>query len=151
MMDEMMSELEVSPMTLLVDAILELVPDAEFNLEDEDIIWLDDRPQPTQDEIISKISELTIQKKISSQKEAFNNAIQNYLDDKAKEYRYDSIMSARSYTGYTNPFQEEAIKLAVWASECWVYAGTVENDIKLGKREMPTIQELLVELPTYIH
>lgn len=60
------------------------------------------------------------------------------------------MMSARSYAGYTNPFQTEAQKLAVWASDCWVVAGTIEADVKAGLRPMPTVAEVIAELPAYV-
>ena len=94
---------------------------------------------------------ITINKKIivKFKQKAFNNAIQTHLDKKAQEFRYDNIMSARSYAGYENPFQAEAQKLAVWASNCWVKAGEIEADVESGKRDMPTIDEVLSELPVY--
>lgn len=79
----------------------------------------------------------------------FNNATQSHLDTKAKEFRYDNMMSARSYAGYTNQFQVEAQKLAVWASDCWVKAGEIEAEVQAGNRDMPTIDEVLAELPIY--
>ena len=78
-----------------------------------------------------------------------NNAIQKHLDTKAQEFRYDNMMSARSYTGYTNAFQTEAQALATWASECWVVAGQIEADVQSGARAMPTVDEVLAELPVY--
>lgn len=76
-----------------------------------------------------------------------NNAIQNMLDDKAKEYRYDNIMSVRSYAGYANSFQAEAQVLAIWAADCWVKAGEIEQEVIAGVRELPTIEEILAEMP----
>jgi len=78
-----------------------------------------------------------------------NNAIQNLLDTTAQSLRYDNIMSARSYTGYVNPFQTEAQTLAVWAANCWVKAGQIEADVVAGPRAMPTVDEVLAELPVY--
>ena len=86
---------------------------------------------------------------ITAQTRDINNAIQNHLDTKAQEFRYDNMMSARSYAGYTNPFQTEAQSLAVWASECWVKAGEIEADVKAGNRPMPSVDEVLAELPVY--
>jgi hypothetical protein len=77
-------------------------------------------------------------------------SIHGLLDATAKTYRYDNIMSARSYTGYVNPFQIEAQSLAVWASNCWVKAGEIEADVLAGIRPMPTVGEVLAEMPIYI-
>jgi len=89
------------------------------------------------------------EKKALEEAKAFNSAIHNLLDAKAKEYRYDNMMSVRSYTGYQNAFQEEARKLAKWASDVWVVAGEIESDVVSGIREKPTVSELLEELPKY--
>jgi len=93
--------------------------------------------------------EETLLVQTSYKQKAFNNAIETHLDSKAKESRYDNMMSARSYAGYENPFQAEAQKLAVWASNCWVVAGQIETDVQSGNRDMPTIDEVLSELPIY--
>jgi len=77
-------------------------------------------------------------------------AIQSHLDSQAQALRYDNMMSARSYAGYTNPFQAEAQKLAVWASDCWVVAGNIEYDVQTGLRAMPTADEVIAELPVYV-
>ena len=86
---------------------------------------------------------------LQKKKKELDKAIQKTLDQKAQELRYDNIMSARSYAGYENPFQAEAQKLALWASNCWVKAAEIEVVVKAGKREMPTIDEVLAELPAY--
>ena len=78
-----------------------------------------------------------------------SKAVENHLDNKAKESRYDNMMSARSYAGYENQFQAEAQKLAVWASNCWIVAGQIEADFQAGNREMPTVDEVLNELPLF--
>lgn len=74
---------------------------------------------------------------------------QEYLNTKAKELRYNDIVSARSYAGYDNAFQAEALKLSQWSSKCWEVAGQIEQDVLTGKRNMPTVEELISELPTF--
>lgn len=87
--------------------------------------------------------------KIENARNSFNQAIQTHLDTKAQELRYDNIISARSYAWYDNEFQGEALKLSQWASNCWVVAGQIETDVLNGTRTMPTIDEVLNEMPTY--
>ena len=133
-------------------AIMSLVQNAKFILETDDlkdIDWVDSRDKPLDVEIETKAKELEMNDIVEQAQKAFNNAIQTHLDNKAKEFRYDNMMSARSYAGYENPFQAEAQKLAVWASSCWVKAGEIEADVQAGNREMPTIDEVLSELPIY--
>lgn len=87
---------------------------------------------------------------IQEQKDAISNAIQKMLDDKAKSLRYDSILSARSYAGYVNPFQAEALKLADWAANCWATAGSIEAQVNAGTMIMPTVDQALAMMPAYI-
>lgn len=78
-----------------------------------------------------------------------NNAIQSYLDTKAKSFRYDNINAIGKYVGYENDFRTEAEKLGAWASSCWKVAGVIEAAVKAGDRDMPTIDEVIAELPVY--
>ena len=87
---------------------------------------------------------------LAQQVQDINNAIQNHLDTKAQEFKYDNMMSARSYAGYTNPFQTEAQALATWCADCWATAGTIQADVEAGNRAMPTVDEVLAELPVYV-
>jgi len=86
---------------------------------------------------------------LANKPQEIDQAIQNHLDKKAQELRYDNMMSARSYAGYTNAFQAEATALASWASDCWVVAGQIEADVQAGNRPMPTVDEVIAELPVY--
>jgi hypothetical protein len=96
-------------------------------------------------EALSNIA--TIEK--NSKLTEFSSTIQNLLDSKAQEHRYDNMMSVRSYAGYENPFQEEAQSLAVWASNCWVKAGEIEAEVSSGNIEVPTVEEVLAQMPVY--
>lgn len=77
------------------------------------------------------------------------NAISHVLDAKAVEYRYDDMKSVRSYTGFDNKFQAECINLATWGASCWEVVDQVEADVRAGLRGLPTVNELLAELPEY--
>ena len=122
-----------------------LVPKIDGNRDYESVkVWLETNtaePQYT----TAQVAEMFIKEQVK----ALSSAIQTELDNKANESHYDSMMSARSYAGYENPFQAEAQKLAVWASSCWVVAGQIEADVQSGNRDMPTIDEVLSELPIY--
>ena len=72
-------------------------------------------------------------------------AIQSMLDTKARELRYDNMMSARSYAGYVNPFQAEAQSLAVWCAECWKKTGELE-----ATGNVYTVEEVLAQMPVYV-
>ena len=80
---------------------------------------------------------------------AISNAIQNHLDTKAQSLRYDNINAIGKYVGYANDFQAEAESLGAWASSCWKVAEQIEVDVQSGARVMPTVDEVLAELPAY--
>ena len=84
---------------------------------------------------------------IEKARDDMNNGIHNLLDSKAKELRYDNIMSSRSYAGYINPFQTEAQNLSIWCANCWVKAGEIEAEVVAGTRAMPTVEEVIAEMP----
>lgn len=82
---------------------------------------------------------------VSAIKAEIEQAIQDMLDAKARELRYDNIMSVRSYAGYVNPFQVEAQALAVWCAECWKKAGELE-----ASGNVYTVEEVLAQMPVYV-
>ncbi|AQW85553.1 hypothetical protein CPIN18021_0291 [Campylobacter pinnipediorum subsp. caledonicus] len=49
----------------------------------------------------------------------FKDRAGEYLDKKAQEHGYDNILSASSYAGYENDFQEEGKAFGVWKSKVW--------------------------------
>ena len=92
---------------------------------------------------------LVVNELFSNAQIEMSKAIENLLDTTSQTYRYDDMKSVRSYTGFDNVFRDECIKLATWGSDCWVVAGQIEYDVLNGNRAMPTVEELINELPTY--
>ena len=82
-------------------------------------------------------------------KEEYSAAIQNMLDSKAKELGYDNIISACSYAGYQNEFQDESILLGMWRSSVWSKTYAIFADADSSLRELPTIDSMLIELPKF--
>lgn len=74
----------------------------------------------------------------------------------AMDRRYDSVARAKNYdnrytcalrAGYQGPFQSEGQLFAVWMDNCNEHGYTVLDDVKAGRRPMPTEEEFLAELP----
>lgn len=85
-----------------------------------------------------------------TEKLIYERAIQSTLDRKAQEYGYDNIISACSYAGYDNPYQEESKKFIKWRGSVWHTAYQILQDVESGNREPPSsVQELLDELPKF--
>lgn len=77
----------------------------------------------------------------------YSDAVQNHLDDAAKAKNYDDILSACSYAGAPNPFQEEGAKFVGWRGDVWSACYQILNDVQSGEKAAPTIAELIAELP----
>ncbi|WP_456403223.1 hypothetical protein [Hydrogenimonas sp.] len=82
--------------------------------------------------------------------EKIEKAIQATLDKEARAKGYDSILSACSYAGYTNPFQAEGQAFIQWRGSVWKYCYDQLAEIEAGNRSEPTLDEFLGELPAYV-
>ena len=82
------------------------------------------------------------------QQKLFTAAIQNHLDTFARTRGYDGIMSAATYaTSSMSQFRAEG-QYAVEARDItWAKSNQILDDVMSGKRPMPTIDEVLAELP----
>ena len=87
------------------------------------------------------------------------DAVQIVLDDKAIEFRYDNMISARAMAGIpltgTDTATEismhsEAISLAQWYLACWGKVTDIETDVLNSVIPRPTVQEVVDQLPAYV-
>jgi len=109
----------------------------------------------TRDAITAELRLREAKEKFTKTLQDFNNAVLNYLDtickskgftgdDKTRPYR-----AIANYVGYDNVFRDEAEKLGAWIALVFQKAESIEKDVLEGKRELPTIEEVLEELPKY--
>ena len=78
----------------------------------------------------------------------YTAAIQKHLDDFARTRDYDNIVSAATYATSTNPKFAVEGKYAVEARDAtWTKFYEVLAAVEAGSRPMPTLDELLTELP----
>ena len=82
---------------------------------------------------------------ISQAVKHIETAIQSHMDITAQSKGYDSILSAVSYAGEVNPFQEEAKQFLKWRGAVWDYAYNQINAYTI--ETMPTIDEFIITLP----
>ena len=75
-------------------------------------------------------------------------AVQQHLDDTARQRNYDNIKSAALRASYVGPWRAEGIAFAQWMDACWETAYQVQADVANGLRTTPTASELIAELPT---
>lgn len=82
----------------------------------------------------------------------FSIAIQQLLDGKAAERRYDSIQTAVTFRDDPNPiFAAESQALFAWRSAVWSYSGAELDKVMAGERVVPEIdgflEEIILECP----
>jgi hypothetical protein len=83
-------------------------------------------------------------------KQSFIGAVQEHLDNEAQALGYDNIVSACSYAGANNPFQAEGQSFVAWRGEVWAYCHGVIAEVVASTRPIPTVAELIAELPSRV-
>lgn len=105
---------------------------------------------------MGKIDTSRLRKRADIEREAlerltrtFELAIQGRLDEAARGRGYDSIATAVSYAEEpaVARFQEDGKAFRAWRSLVWAYAYQELDKVKAGKREIPTLDAFLAELP----
>lgn len=77
----------------------------------------------------------------------YEAAIDNFMNQKAKDRGYDSRITCALRAGFSGPFQSEGLAFAQWMDSCYTYTYQVLEQVKSGARPQPTVEELLNELP----
>lgn len=76
-------------------------------------------------------------------------AVQAYMDSTAQTRGYDNIHTACSYSNSTDHiFAAEGQACLQWRDKVWRKCYTLLDEVKAGTREIPTVEELIAELPT---
>lgn len=82
---------------------------------------------------------------------ALTDAVQAYMDGKANERGYDNIHTACTYAMSTDPvFKAEADACLSWRDNVWRTCYNILGEVTAGLREIPTVDELIFELPGLI-
>ncbi|MHB1227682.1 MAG: hypothetical protein ACYC0O_09180 [Desulfurivibrionaceae bacterium] len=81
----------------------------------------------------------------------YQRAVQDALDNKARERNYDGILSLCTYVTSTNPgFAAEGQAGVAWRDAAWTKCYEVLTEVAVGTRLQPTVEELLAELPAMV-
>ena len=82
---------------------------------------------------------------------AYTDAVQARLDEFARTRSYDGILSACSYATSTNAkFSAEGQYCVSARDETWETCYAIIAEVESGKRTMPTLGEIMAELPALI-
>lgn len=88
----------------------------------------------------------------------YEEAIDNLIDSKAKDYNYSNVYTMISYRGDPNPkFNQEAESMFLWRSQVWTTANTIlqgyiasVGENPLDPESLPSIQSILAALPPFV-
>jgi hypothetical protein len=81
----------------------------------------------------------------------YSAAIQDFLDNKAREKRYDNIKSAALRAALPDsPFHSEGVAAGTWMDNCWALSYQIRQEVESGTRPLPTIEELLNLMPELV-
>ena len=82
------------------------------------------------------------------QKKDIVDAVQKLMDDTAKTRNYDDIFTAISYKdSAVEKFKKEAEACLAWRDLVWVTCYEILDEVVTLKRELPSLEEILEELP----
>lgn len=79
---------------------------------------------------------------------SFMKAMEKHYDACAHRKNYDNRTTCALRAGYAGPFQAEGTTFAIWMDTCNVYGYQQVAAVLAGQRTMPTIEQLVSELPT---
>lgn len=81
-------------------------------------------------------------------KQELINGIQAYMNTTAQTKGYDDIFTAISYENSEDEiFKAEGKACRVWRDRVWRSCYNILDEVLAGKREIPTLEELIEELP----
>ena len=82
---------------------------------------------------------------------ALTNGVQKHMDKKAQERGYDNIHTACSYVNSTDEiFKAEGTACLAWRDQVWRKCYDILAEVKTGKRAVPTLEEVIAELPVLV-
>lgn len=77
----------------------------------------------------------------------YENAIQNLVDETAREKQFRDGVTLASYIGSTMPkWAGEAMAFVAWRDNVWRYAYGELAKVQAGQRQQPTVEKFLGEI-----
>ena|GEM_PF-712246 len=78
----------------------------------------------------------------------FMSELQKYMDKKADTYGFDNVFNAASYSNSkVEKFKNDAETILDWRDSVWDNAYSIMEKVLTGQRPIPTLEELINELP----
>lgn len=76
--------------------------------------------------------------------------VQTHMDTEVQGHGYYNMLSACSYAGASNPYQEESVACIGWRGNVWATCYQILSSVRTGNRPVPTPQELIALLPPMV-
>ena len=81
----------------------------------------------------------------------FEDAIEAYMDSVVQTRNYKNIHTAASYVNSTNEkFAKEGAACNKWRDDVWDKCYAILAEVKAGTRAIPTLEEVIAELPVLV-
>lgn len=81
----------------------------------------------------------------------FEDGIEAYMDSVVQTRNYKNIHTAASYVNSTNEkFAREGAACNKWRDDVWDKCYAILAEVKAGKRAIPTLEEVIAELPVLV-
>jgi hypothetical protein len=77
----------------------------------------------------------------------FDAAVEAHLHAEAVASGYTNIERACMYSSYPNPYWGESRSFVAWVGAVWAYCYEQVEQVKQGLREVPTVPQIISELP----
>jgi len=129
---------------MIYKALLSIDNTFKFEVKsDGTLIWQDDRPQPTKDQIEAKIIELEAQEV----KNQINKIATKIVQDKLKELDYDNEGEVALYANNTNSiWHDEAKKLQEWIEEIYKKMYELQKKVTIKNYKKIDLNNLNIKL-----
>jgi hypothetical protein len=84
-------------------------------------------------------------------KKRLTDGVQNYMDATVQTRGYDNIHTACTYVSSTDEvFKAEGTACLAWRDSVWRTCYNILDEVKAGKRAIPTLEEVIAELPVLV-
>lgn len=78
----------------------------------------------------------------------YSRALQNYIDNVAREKNYENGFTCATYVNSTNEiWKQEAQTFILWRDLCWEYALDIYEQVENGLIQPPALEDFIANLP----
>lgn len=124
------------------------IADSAFHLQDDGSgayihSWNYEQPMPTQAQIDSALPIVSFQAIVKQ----FDSAVEAYLHAGATAHGYTNIERACMYAPVPNPYEAESQTFVQWVGDVWAYCYGELLKVENGTRPIPTVEQIISELP----